>query len=547
MAGRWVDKRDLKGPQGVSVVGSTINGSGELIMTMSNGTTLNVGVVRGGQGLPGTNANPADTAVAGYVSTTGTSLTQTALDARYAKHGDSQFNVKKFGALGNWNPTAGTGADDTAAINACLAAAGTTPVVLPPGNYRITGAGLNIQSDDQTIIGLGGVLYADDYVGIIRTVKERTLIDGVRFVGGNICVEAGNPNGIVGTPTGNSAIVQNCSAKGIRSFVEVRYANDARVLNNTATGITQSGVVFWGGDANPVNPTYPGAFTYGVVGGLVEGNHFTGFVNGPLISSPCWTSCAYGVRVKGNYFNGFMDTGIDFEGSQACIAEGNVVIDCSNGNLVTVWTSINCKFDNNLSIITLAMSNNFPRSCIRLEAVGSAAGNVFSNNTLIMARQPDGNISGFGVYVTKEGSTLSRISNTKISIVNNVFYDCNINVQGLEGSRIVGNSVKGGNIELSGCKDMKVLYNEIDVLGPSTSPSLYMGSPNVSFPGTKYVVKGNVIRKNNGGAADGGITVGNIAGAGALNHVITDNLVCLAVTVAVADATIYQARNDIIP
>ncbi|WP_104134814.1 hypothetical protein [Cryobacterium sp. Y62] len=37
----------------------------------------------GAQGLAGTNANPADTAVASYISTTGTSETQTAADARY--------------------------------------------------------------------------------------------------------------------------------------------------------------------------------------------------------------------------------------------------------------------------------------------------------------------------------------------------------------------------------------------------------------------------------------------------------------------------------
>src|SRR3984893_851137 len=47
------------------------------------------------------------------------------------------FNVKDFGALGNWNGS--TGADDTNAIQAALNAAnGGGIVFFPPGTYRIT-------------------------------------------------------------------------------------------------------------------------------------------------------------------------------------------------------------------------------------------------------------------------------------------------------------------------------------------------------------------------------------------------------------------------
>lgn len=86
--------------------------------------------VQGAPGLPGVNAVPADLAVAGYIATTGTSATKTALRR--------PFDVKDYGATGDGI------VDDTTFVNAAITAAtaagafGTGVVYFPAGTYKIT-------------------------------------------------------------------------------------------------------------------------------------------------------------------------------------------------------------------------------------------------------------------------------------------------------------------------------------------------------------------------------------------------------------------------
>lgn len=84
MANILVPIVNIMGPQGVSVESVDVDEAHHLIVYLSDGTTHDAGYVRGTQGLAGPGAVPADSAVAGFVSTEGTSETQTALDARYA-------------------------------------------------------------------------------------------------------------------------------------------------------------------------------------------------------------------------------------------------------------------------------------------------------------------------------------------------------------------------------------------------------------------------------------------------------------------------------
>src|ERR1700732_3856511 len=68
------------------------------------------------------------------------------------------FNVKDYGALGNWNGS--TGNDDTAAIQACLTAASNNwggVVFFPPGKYHTTSR-LTVPDSaaSMSIIGCGG-------------------------------------------------------------------------------------------------------------------------------------------------------------------------------------------------------------------------------------------------------------------------------------------------------------------------------------------------------------------------------------------------------
>lgn len=71
-------------PRANSVNAAVIGADDHLRVTLSNGSVLDAGNARGAQGLPGTNAVPTDDAVAGYISTSGTSATKLALAAHFS-------------------------------------------------------------------------------------------------------------------------------------------------------------------------------------------------------------------------------------------------------------------------------------------------------------------------------------------------------------------------------------------------------------------------------------------------------------------------------
>lgn len=112
---------------------------------------------QGPQGLPGVNAVPADEAVAGYISTAGTSQTKTALDEAVGTFVTPQrFGAKADGVT-----------DDTAAVQAALD--DPRPVFFPAGTYlvgnlvdtrgeAIQGGGMNA-SRIKAKPGTTGVLY----------------------------------------------------------------------------------------------------------------------------------------------------------------------------------------------------------------------------------------------------------------------------------------------------------------------------------------------------------------------------------------------------
>lgn len=87
----------------------------------------------GAQGLPGVNAVANDNATAGYVATTGTSATKSALDARYSRIGQQVLNARDP----QWAIVA-DGSDETAKIQTFLDAAAGQVAYFPPGTYTLT-------------------------------------------------------------------------------------------------------------------------------------------------------------------------------------------------------------------------------------------------------------------------------------------------------------------------------------------------------------------------------------------------------------------------
>ena len=114
------------------------------------------------------------------------------------------INIKDFGAVGNFDPATGEGKEDTKAIQAALNHAASLPlssngspkiVVIPPGNYKISGFAEKVSqggtslalenATDLTILGAGGTLYqgpgSTRLLGIFNGNGVR--INGLKLIG----------------------------------------------------------------------------------------------------------------------------------------------------------------------------------------------------------------------------------------------------------------------------------------------------------------------------------------------------------------------------
>ena len=137
--------------------------------------SIDLGLPQGPQGLPGVTAIEGDEAVAGYISTTGTSATRDALmttlttvGTRPVGKGEIVLNARDMGALGDGL------ADDTAALQAALDASAGRDVFIPHGQYRITST-LQVPS--------GGVVRGENGTVIVNDANLSTMINVVGNVG----------------------------------------------------------------------------------------------------------------------------------------------------------------------------------------------------------------------------------------------------------------------------------------------------------------------------------------------------------------------------
>lgn len=141
----------------------------------------------GAQGLPGTNAVPADAAVADYISTSGSSATQTAADARYTKANETMVPVTRYGAVGD-----GT-TDCTSAIQAAITMASGRTAYVPAGTFMVNAdlaghIGLKMsQPGTRLLLDPGAVLKvipngSDNYT-LVQVTAADCVIEGGTFQG----------------------------------------------------------------------------------------------------------------------------------------------------------------------------------------------------------------------------------------------------------------------------------------------------------------------------------------------------------------------------
>lgn len=257
---------NIRGPQGYSVETALIRADDHLQLTLSDGEIIDAGVSRGAQGLPGVNAVANDTATAGYVETTGTSATRSALKATLAQ--GVSVTDPKYGAVADWNGTTGT--DNLAAFNAAFAdVAHGGRVWVPAGRYYFSDT-LNwpttkaFHFDCGVGGGISGGVYGTELV--FAAGKTGLSITGAGFgskVGPfaitSLSTAAGTDVGVFVSATRtliDGAIVESFGSHGVHVKAGVAYgggnANNTVVHRVRASGNRGDGIRIEGTDANKV-------------------------------------------------------------------------------------------------------------------------------------------------------------------------------------------------------------------------------------------------------------------------------------------------------
>jgi len=145
MAMKSIPRAETRGPRGISVTGAAMVDD-RLMFTLSDGTTVDAGVARGTQGLPGLEDVPTDPGIAALLAPDVTSDTKSALIKFMSFF---TVNVKDHGATGNYVT------DDTAAIMAALAVNG--KAFVPAGVYNIDGT-IILRTGQELVLAAGAAL-----------------------------------------------------------------------------------------------------------------------------------------------------------------------------------------------------------------------------------------------------------------------------------------------------------------------------------------------------------------------------------------------------
>lgn len=441
-----------------------------------------------------------------------------------------------------WYGAVGDGiADDTAELQAALNNAGVRPVLID-ATYKISSQ-IVVNEDGQTILGAGGKVIAANNVDIFKTTKTGTIFKGIATEGGEKVFEVGN-EAVFGahTPSGHNTVIENCRSIGALDFVVAWYANNICVKNNTATGVRQYATQLWGGDANMLAGGYPGPNVYGLVGGEVSGNTFTGFLTTPEsvnVSAGIWTACADKVTVHDNYIARFRDVGVDFEGSRNCIAHDNIIINIGNGGLGAFFQNRHCSYHDNMIIVEAGAIAD-----VTLHKYGfwNPAG-VNSGDANLNIEIRNNKFINAPIYIDSGDASL-----TGWTIDGNRVENSYIQFSKLIGATVKDNEIVVGNMLAYGSNDILIENNRI--LSPllANAAALQLISQADGFRNIRAVVKNNVVKLNTGFTAGACIEVNNAHGASSMlfdnNYV---NAGVTAVFVSTVDASIVISGNKTLP
>lgn len=268
-----------------------------------------------------------------------------------------------------------SGGDDTAALNAAMAAfAGGTLVLL--GDYTVSS--LTVPAEGLTIDATGATVESTATSGGIFSCNAvaRFALRGGRYVAPSPAVSVVDVvdsdditlSGVAATDVGllhssSSAAtyatslatdnqrltVSDCTATTTdssgRAAIEFVYATDCLARGNRIQGFAH-GIQWWGGDSN-ADGALANARKCGKI--TVADNHVTAIAAGGI-----WGSMGHDITVLGNVVADCGDVGIDFEGCFDAAATGNVVSNCISGCLTTFFLNRGVVFSGNTATVSSA-------------------------------------------------------------------------------------------------------------------------------------------------------------------------------------------------
>lgn len=354
----WVTRTNLKGPAGTfqSVTAETLAPGSAATATI--GGTLEersvvFGIPEGVQGLPGVNAVPADEAVAGYVSTTGTSATKTALLER-----EPYVNVRDYGTVGDGV------ADDGAAVQLAFdAVADGGTVVFPDGTYLVSNSP-HIDGTDVTV-NFSGHAFLKPTAGIgVRINGIRVTLNAPK-----VRIEDGAATcGIwVGSASGSFAT----HAK-IRDPLVIAMGN----INGTVDGITVDNNSYWCEITHPSFRKDSGTFT-GTFRRLIS---ILGQSNASVVWGGNFASADTGVFIQDS--NSTVVIGSAFESVTTGVELAGTTIGAAGTRVIGTRheTGTNC-----ILISTTVTNNNAPIFFSGISRIGSVANLVVNPNGVAYA------------------------------------------------------------------------------------------------------------------------------------------------------------------
>lgn len=434
-------------------------------------------------------------------------------------------------------------ADDSAALQAAVDAGSQARPVVIDRTYRVTQT-IEITKPGQVVVGAGGVVQAPDTIPIFRTLAKDTQFLGVRTKGGLISFLFGladiyASDGPAKGTLADGGVVAYCTGDAPVNHVWSSFASRIRVIGCTATGVKRFGVTLWGGDANPWEGTYPGAGVYLSHGNTVTGCHYSGSLVEPLpfpVTAGIWGSCVRDTVFTGNTVSDFTDVGFDLEGSYQSVISGNVAVRVGGAAYGSFFGNrkVSILHNSGFQDGTTTAADALPRACMWITSHGAAT------DTLVIA----GNTFEGGGVLTQDGLT-----HTGIVIADNTITDGGITLYNTAGTRLAGNRISGGMVELWGGTGHVVRDN--DVTGKNvanTAAAIRFIARSATNLCDKSVMVNNIVRLGALSPSGADISIeGN--GYGAQKCVLSRNLLSKDTWVqdAATDTSNVVEGNTILP